>query len=368
MPWYNDLRTTTDINQKGHSLIFPQMTNEEKIRTLKTLPILQEGLKNDIATKQHDENILIASWNIKEFGNLTKRLPESYFYIAEIISKFDLVAIQEVKRGLKDLNILMRLLGHHWDYLITDITEGTNGNSERFAYVFDTRRVEFAGLAGEIVLWEELTADSQIKQLKRTPFITSFKSGWKTFAIINVHLHPGDAVEAKDLRQTEVDLLMKAIEQKIENKRLWTDNLMMMGDFNLYNSDTDIVALIEAQDFKEPEILKGKDTNVSQTQVYDRMFIRENKYFQVFEDSSSEKGGVFNFFDYIYLDQDVFNFHKIMENHKDDPSTLDSDEAFLKYYRNYWRRMQISDHFPIWIEMSINSSKIFLENRLEDFM
>jgi endonuclease/exonuclease/phosphatase family metal-dependent hydrolase len=368
MPWYNDLRPLSDEKKQGHSLVFPDMTDEEKIRTLETLPVLQEGLKNEVATKRHEENLLIASWNIKEFGNLKNRLPESHFYIAEIISKFDLVAIQEVKRGLKDLDILMRLLGSQWDYLLTDITEGKGGNSERFAYVFDTRRVEFAGLAGEIVLWEELTANAPIKQLKRTPYITAFKAGWKTFAIINVHLQPGDSPQKRAVREAEVELLSQALKQKIAQKRLWTDNLMMMGDFNFYETDDDLVALIEAQGFEEPPPLKGLDTNVSATEVYDRMFYRENEYFKVFDGTPEEaQGGVFKFFEYLFLDENVSVYHDKMKEHKGDPSTLVDDNAFLKYYTNYWRRAQMSDHYPIWIEMSIDSTEMFLADKLKSF-
>lgn len=55
---------------------------------------------------------------------------------------------------------------------------------------FLKRRVEFSGLAGEIVLWDELADASTLKQLKRTPCITGFTAGWKSFAIINVHLNP----------------------------------------------------------------------------------------------------------------------------------------------------------------------------------
>ena len=366
MPWYNDLRPQRDRKKQEYGLIFPDMTKEEKVRILQTLPLLQKGLKQEIAAKRHEENLLIASWNIKEFGQLKNRLPESYFYIAEIIAKFDLVAIQEVKGGLNDLKILMRLLGSHWDYLLTDITEGTDGNSERFAYVFDSRRVQFAGLAGEIVLWEKLTANESIKQLKRTPYITAFKANWKTFAIINVHLQPGDSEEKKAIRKTEVKLLTKALEEKIEKKRLWTDNLMMMGDFNFYDPDSDIVSLIEAQGFQEPPPLQGLDTNVSQTEVYDRMFYRENKYFQIFDDDSEEvQGGVFEFFKYVFLENNSSVYQQKMREHKEDPTTLVDDEAFREYYLRYWRRGQMSDHYPIWIEMSINSTEQFLAEKLQ---
>lgn len=86
--------------------------------------------------------------------------------------------------------IVLRLLGPDWGYIVNDITGGAAGNSERSAYFFNKKRVQFAGLAGEIVLRDDLTAGSDIKQLKRTPYITGFQAGWKKFAMINLHLHP----------------------------------------------------------------------------------------------------------------------------------------------------------------------------------
>ena len=72
---------------------------------------LKAGLDSQIPKRKVDKNLLIASWNIKEFGHTTQRLSEAYFYIAEIIASFDLIAVQEVKSTVKDLNIVMRILG-----------------------------------------------------------------------------------------------------------------------------------------------------------------------------------------------------------------------------------------------------------------
>lgn len=221
MPSYNDLRPDDDPNIKEFSLIFKDFTNEQKVRTIDGLLKLRQYLAENIQVRKTDKNLILSSWNIKEFGHLKKRLPESYFYIAEIISKFDLVAIQEIKTGLKDLEILMKLLGKHWCYLINDVTEGRDGNSERFAYLYDTRRVDFSGLAGEILLWKELFEDEDEKdfQLKRTPYITGFRAGWKTFSLLNVHLQPDDDETGRAIRKKEVTLLMKALEAKKKRRR-----------------------------------------------------------------------------------------------------------------------------------------------------
>jgi len=233
MPWYNDLRPETDEKKQDFGQVFPGLDKAQKIRTIGNLLTLRKALDQQVNVKKNDKNLIIASWNIKEFGQMLERTPESYFYISEILNKFDLVAIQEIKNRLNDLLIIMRLLGDDWAYLVNDIAEGKDGNSERFAYIYDKRRVNFAGLAGEIVLWDELSSATTLKQLKRTPYLTGFTAGWKSFAIINVHLNPGDSDSSKDLREREIRALAEAIKSKITRKRLWTENLMIMGDFNL---------------------------------------------------------------------------------------------------------------------------------------
>ncbi len=266
MPTYNDLRPERDFEKQDYELVFPGMTMTEKKRTIQNLLLLREGLDSEIPPRKAEHNLLVASWNIKEFGHTTQRLPESYFYTAEIISRFDLVAVQEVKSTLKDLNILMRLLGDEWAYLINDITEGDKGNSERSAYLYNKSRVEFAGLAGEIMLWDELTAGSGIKQLKRTPYITGFRSGWKTFAMVCLHLHPGKGKDDVAFRGKEVELLLAALAKKMSDRHLWNPNLVLCGDFNLYSGptrDDPTIQKIKDAGFREVEGLEGEDTNAS---------------------------------------------------------------------------------------------------------
>jgi hypothetical protein len=69
-----------------------------------------------------------------------------------MISCFDLVALQEVNRDLSALETLMGILGREWDYIATDTTEGSGGNDERMAFVYNTEKVWFRKIAGEVVL------------------------------------------------------------------------------------------------------------------------------------------------------------------------------------------------------------------------
>jgi endonuclease/exonuclease/phosphatase family metal-dependent hydrolase len=367
MPDYSSLRPIKDFKDYDYELVFPELDDETKIRIIKNLIMLREGLST-IPDKLADKNLIMASWNIKEFGHTKQRLPESYFYIAEIMSRFDLIAVQEVKSTLKDLDIVIRLLGDDWKYIINDVTEGPEGNRERSAYIYDTTRIRFSGLAGEIIFWEELTKDMEVKQLKRTPFITGFEAGWKEFAIINFHLHPGDDDEDTETRRQELELLLKTLEEKKKKGHLWTDNLILSGDFNLYEGatkDDSNVQMINDAGFFEVQSLKGVKTNVSQTETYDRLFISSNDYFEFGKNAAGiDKGSVFLLFDYVFKLGDEDIYQEFMEDQYTGNKDTSEPGFFESYFKNPWRKNQMSDHLPIWIELIIDSSDEFLDEKL----
>ncbi len=125
-------------------------------RTAEGLLSLKDGFeKAAIPARTASDSLLLATWNIREFDSSKygERGQESIYYIAEIMSRFDLVAVQEVNENLEALETLMRYLGGWWKYLITDVTEGTRGNRERMAFVYDSRKLSFGGIAGEVLIW-----------------------------------------------------------------------------------------------------------------------------------------------------------------------------------------------------------------------
>lgn len=370
MPNYNDLRPVADLKKRDFALVFPGMTVTEKKRTIEGLLRLRTTLDAEVAGRRSESNLLIASWNIKELGHTTQRLPEAFFYLAEIIARLDLVIVQEIKSSMNDLEILMRLLGDDWSYVVNDITEGNAGNSERSAYLLNKTRVEFAGLAGEIVLWDDLTANSSIKQLKRTPFITGFRAGWKTFAIVNLHLHPGGDSEDVEHRREEVRLLLAAIRHKIKRGRFWNENLILAGDFNFFNGphkDDETIAMLADAGFREVESLIGLDTNASRTEAYDRLFFSNNEYFRIVQTREGrENGGVFNPFRLVYGDGAESTYKAEMMADYTGSRDLNVPSKLASYYKHPWRKNQISDHFPIWCELIIDDSDQFLKEKLED--
>jgi len=149
----------------------------EKKRVSGNLLRLRSDLRAHLRKDDDDEDALdtseiirLATWNIREFdsNNYGNRVPESFHYIAEIISQFDLVALQEVRRDLNALIRLMKILGPDWSYIATDVTEGRKGNKERMAFVFNRRKVWFRKVAGELAL-----ADSDRLHLPDTFHMTT---------------------------------------------------------------------------------------------------------------------------------------------------------------------------------------------------
>jgi hypothetical protein len=103
------------------------------------------------------------------------------------MSAFDLIAVQEVNENMTDFQTVMRLLGPHWNYLVTD----QSGNMERLAFVYDTRKILFRHIAGEVVL--PAKKGKPPLHFNRTPYLVAFQSGCFKFNICTVRIYYGDA-------------------------------------------------------------------------------------------------------------------------------------------------------------------------------
>ena len=372
MPWYNDLRPQEDKHKQEYGLIFPYMSDEEKIRTIENLLKLRESL-NEIPNKRTDKNLLICSWNLKDFGGYKHREPESYFYLAEIIAKFDIISIQECRTNLEPLKILFKILGSHWAYLFNDVSDHEGSNSERSLIIYDTRRCKFSGQAGEIILHHKISQNNTLKQFNRIPYLTGFTAEWKKFSLITLHLEPGNSSNSREIRTSEIKFLMELLKKRLRKNsqvRLWSDNVIIVGDMNLYKNNKEAFELFEKNFFEEVEKLKDKDTTTAKSDnIFDHIFYYGKSKFTALE--KSNKAGVFNMFDTIYTD-DQHNdpaYLEIINNLEKDRITK-GDKPFTdkeSYYKIHWRTRQISDHYPIWIEMNIDSSEDFLKMKLGQF-
>ena len=212
---------------------------------IENLKLLATDLDQKIPSKCLDKNLLIASWNIRAFGNLTrkwdsddddspKRDLHSVLCIAEIIKRFDVIAIQEVKANIRALRDTLKVLGSNWSLILTDVTKGSAGNGERMAYLFDTRRVQLSGLAGELVVPKEWTNKiGEVildEQFARTPYAVSFKANNQTFILVTLHIKYGK--KSKD-RIKELKGIAKWLADWASNINVYHQNLIALGDFNI---------------------------------------------------------------------------------------------------------------------------------------
>jgi len=223
------------------------MTDAPPDEVREDLQRLRTALDQAIPARELDRNLLLGTWNIRAFGGLTekwkaedddspKRDLHALYCVAEIVSRFDVVAIQEVKADLKALRHMLKVLGPDWGLILTDVTLGARGNDERLAFVFDTRRVKPSGLAGELVVPDEWKLEQGVldRQFARTPYAVSFISAGRTFILVTLHVLFGDKPED---RLAELRTIAKWLGEWAGEISAWGHNLICLGDFNIDRRD-----------------------------------------------------------------------------------------------------------------------------------
>jgi len=356
-------------------MFFYSLTNDTTgRRTAERLLDLRRQLAQEGPPKKGLDTLLLATWNIREFDSPAygQRLPESLFYIAEIVSHFDLVAIQEVRDDLSALEKIKQMLGATWHYIATDVTEGKPGNRERMAFLYDTRKVRFGGLAGEIVIppVEIQDANSRkiryepARQLYRTPFICGFHAGWSKFMLCTVHILYGKNRAQDPHRKEEIRLLAKFLAKRTRDDSSWSPNLVLLGDFNIFRrSDCTMQALTDAGFQVPPELQSVPATNTgSSKRHYDQItFAPRRRQFE-----TTGRAGVFNFYKSVFRDTD-----EELETYRSamGPALLTTSKGKprdakgqRKYYRTYWRTHQMSDHLPMWVELKVDFGEEYLRD------
>ena len=299
-----------------------------------------------------DAHLLLATWNIQHFGS-TDRYDESLWYIAEILSRFDLIAIQEVKQSLRDLEAVTGLLGPWWRYIVSDVTAGGPGNEERLAYLYDTRRVRFSGLAGEIVLppIEDREGNHYpARQLVRTPYMAGFNAGWFPFILSTVHIIWGEEAQDHPPRVEEIEQLTDFLVNRRSEQGAWSRNMILLGDFNMFDAKGVAARALADSGFSIPHEREHlRATNVGEAaRFYDQIaFLLEDA-----RRSKPTRLGVLDFFEAVYSDE---KFDLYRDTLRTAAGEVPSNP--LRYYKQHWRRREMSDHLLLWVQLPIDFSK-----------
>lgn len=333
MPFYKSLNPTRDSDR----------------RTILGLQTLKPSLDDAIPHKTTDSTLLIATWNIREFGG-TKyggRETEPLFYIAEIISRFDLVAIQEVRDDLDSLEKLMGILGSWWKFLVTDVTLGRQGNNERLAFIYDSRKVSFSGLVGElqpemIKTGETLASDFAFA---RSPFLAGFRAGWFKFTMVTDHFYYGESKPDDPQRLKESQTIIELLKKRIQSKDRWASNAILLGDFNIFSLNDKTFSVIEDNKFKIPKNLRGIYSNAKKDKPFDQIAFYAP---EIENQLTANRAGIFDFFSHVYRDNQA--------------SEYNLDDKKFKDYRTY----KMSDHLPLWVEVKIDFAAEYLTKKLNE--
>jgi exonuclease III len=303
--------------------------------------LLSIDLDAKIPPKKLEKNLLIATWNIRAFGEITRKdmaaatdTPKRDFHsilcIAEIIKRFDVIAIQEIKANIKGLRDTMKLLGNDWALILTDVNLGDVGNGERMGYLFDTRRVQLSGLACELVVpqqWINTTsAEALTNQFVRSPYAVSFRTQNQTFILVTLHILYGD--KSTD-RINELKGIAKWMANWAKDVNVYHQNLICLGDFNLDQRGDVLNQTFISEGLSIPNELQSPTVTRSifdQTKFYDQIAWFNNAQNIPNLSLKYKNGGNYDF------------IGKALSNR----NLTKQSFSFM-----------LSDHYPLWVEFEL---------------
>lgn len=278
--------------------------------------------------------LLAATWNLTNLG-IQNRSDNDFALMAEVISWFDLVAIQEIADDLTHLRKLMNNLPATYEVIISDI----GGNDERAGFLYDSGKVERLELAAEVAVPPSdqryirmRGVSGTFKGFDRNPYAVAFQAGALEFTAVSVHLFFGsNAYYDKDRRSLEAYALARWANQRHKAPGAYSQSILVMGDLNLTyrNESSKVYKALKAKGLAFPEhSTEVMGSNLEGDKHYDQIAFPAGGMQDTYRDS-----GVFDF-DHTPFFADAW-----------DPDQPDYFKAAVRYH--------IADHRPLWAEFSI---------------
>ncbi len=269
----------------------------------KELRLLQKRITQAKIPKKTRSNFRLLTWNIRNFHG--RKEDKAMSYIAKIIKKFDVIAIQEVKDDLGGIEKLQRLLGKKYKFLFSDPA----GNGERLVFCYDSKRIQFTGLAAEIVMAPGQGNGTVPPALEfaRTPYMASFRRNGCNFILATVHIYYGSGSKVKH-RLTEIENIAEFLEKRSGDTDSLDSDYIACGDFNIERIRAKIrkkkkkdpldglFAALQSKGLIVPEIIQNSRSNLTQTRHFDQIAYHQ------YEDTtvSFVDGGIIDFVGAVY--------------------------------------------------------------------
>jgi endonuclease/exonuclease/phosphatase family metal-dependent hydrolase len=246
----------------------------------------------------------LLSWNIANLGKSKSNSEISF--IANTVTDFDIVAIQEVVAGYGGAQAIAKLAdklnrqGAKWDYVISEPTSSSAYKTERYAFLWKTDKIKKIGTA-----WLEKKYHLEID---REPYFCTFQFENKQFTVANFH-----AITKNRQPETEIKYF-KFLPEEYPNL-----NLIFVGDFNCPQSHT-VFNPLKKMGYKS--ILINQKTSLKKECKNANCLASEydNMYYNASKINVKNKGIV----------------------------------PFYKNFNSLHQARMISDHIPIWFEFYLN--------------
>ncbi len=257
---------------------------------------------NNDTSSSLETTVKIASFNIQVFGRSKAGKTDVMNTLAQIITSFDIVAIQEIRdssgTAIDKLEKAVDSLGTDYEYVIGPRL-GRTSSKEQYAFIYK---------ADSITVNNTITYPDTEDNFHREPFIGQFLYGNTTFVIGTIHTDPDEATP-------EINKLVDVFDY-IKNKYSKTTKMMIVGDYNAdcryFDEDEMAAPLRDSQYYW----VTGNelDTNLATSDcTYDRIVTMN------IDQSEIDSSGVYLF---------------------DEVHGLRLDEA-----------KDVSDHYPVWISL-----------------
>jgi len=170
-------------------------------------------------------------------------------------------------------------------------------------------------------------------------------------------------------RNEEIERLAKFLADRTREPHAWAKNMILLGDFNIFDTDDKTFKALTEGDFDVPKQIMGISTNAAGGKHFDQIaFIAPDIQDQLELCSA----GTFNFFKYVYRSEDEAEYSQSMGSaylesvDKETKKKKKRDEKGRTRYYKDWRTFQMSDHFPLWIELKIDFGKEYLKKKVAE--
>lgn len=207
------------------------------------------------------ERLTLASFNIRILSTASRDDTE-LASIADILQKYDLIAIQELRdeEVLKRTAAILQQRGFGYAYEISPPVG--RGVKERYAYLYRTDRVQPVQPGR---LYQE-RGDEFIRE----PFYATFRSSSFDFTLVTIHVLFGSS-EAE--RRPEIEELA-AVYQAVQDEDPAEQDVILLGDFNFPPQDGGFSRLkaIPGMAFL---ITPPAKTTITDTSLYDNFWFQE---------------------------------------------------------------------------------------------